>query len=360
MHRSKILGWFLLIAGLFGWNQLSGQTVFVWPGDANDNGKANHVDLLYLGLHYGRQGTARDSISINWVPHEVAKWLPPMGGRADPAHADCNGDSTVNSLDMVAIETNYGLDNGFIVPDSSSISGLLTDPALSFSFPLDSLAAGSTDTIPLFLGTSSLPVDSLLGFAATIEYDSNLVDTAYAWFGDSWLGTPGQNLLSMDHYEKGSLSLSATRIDRLNAQQGKGAIGGIVIVMDDNLKTHASLASLRLEFSQVLCIDNQGLVVDVRPEVDSVEVYRPSEEFGALVYPVPAWDQLQIRMLNPAQGRVEGRLMDAQGRLVRNFSFENAAYVMPCEQLLAGIYYLQLSAGSAILTKKIIVLREGF
>ena len=334
------------------------QTVFVWPGDVNDNGVVNHIDLIYLGLHYGLQGPGRDSVSIDWQSHEVPKWLPAQPGRIDPAHADCNGDSTVDILDVMPIEVNHGLDNGFVTADSSSLSNLPTAAALSFDLPSDSIAAGSRDTIWIDYGSAAAPIDSLSGIAATISFDSNLVDSAYTWFGDSWLGTLGTDLITFERSRPGSISFSATRIDRGNATIGAGRIGGIVVVMDDNLKTHATAESMALEFSDVLCLNSEGEVILARTETRAVPVFTPMEELAALVFPVPAYDALHISLVNPVEGRTEGRLVNVQGQAVRSFEFGEWQYSLSVTDLQAGVYILELVRNNSTLRKRILVTND--
>lgn len=351
--------WLLVLLGIMGSGSAWAQdTTQVWPGDANANGTVSHVDLLYVGLHYGKTGPARDSISINWTAHDVLKWATPTAGRADPAHADCNGDSTVDFVDVFAIETNYGLDNGSNLSDSSSLSNLQTDPPLSISLPAGSLAVGTRDTLDLILGSPSIPVDSMLGFSATLRYDTSLIDTAYAWFGNSWLGTPGVDMLTFDHQGADTLAIAATRTDRTNRLQTGGVIGGIVVVMDDNLKTYATYEALNLEIIQVLCLKSSGKVVPVYTRPDTLPVYTPSGELEALVYPVPTTSELNIALLNPVQEPIEGILRDAMGRTVKTFGFTGREYVLPCSELQAGLYFLELREGPAVLQKRIVILNE--
>lgn len=343
----------LLLLTVGGWQATYSQTVTVWPGDANDNGVVNHVDLLYLGIHFGLQGPGRASISINWTGHQADKWLTPIPNRVDPAHADCNGDSTVDAIDVLAIETNYGLDNGWVLPDSSSLSNVLTNPPLGFALPSSPLLAGTQDTIPFTLGSAGIPVDSLLGFSATLTYDTSLVDTAYVYFGDSWLGTPGVDLLTLESYSPGALEVAATRTDRTDVLNKRGGIGGVVVVMDDNLKTHATAASLNLGFSQALCLTSFRNVVRIVPNADTIPILPGTAQIGAIMYPVPVTQQLNIVLLEAQEGIVSGRLLDGLGREVKAFQFDGLQYVFQRENLINGIYFIELTTDTAILRRKI-------
>ena len=199
---------------LVGFGTTQAQTTNVWPGDINNNGAVNHVDLLYLGLNLGEKGTPRDSTSINWVGHSANLWRPSVTNIPDPCYADCIGDSMVEQNDRIAIDVNFGLDRGFILPDSSSLNrtGGSTAP-LEFDFSTAPLVSGGTDTIYILLGTPDDPVDSLLGFATTITFDSTVVDSAYLITDGSWLGTEGVDLMAIDNYESGELDIAMSRTD---------------------------------------------------------------------------------------------------------------------------------------------------
>lgn len=339
-----------------GTTALVGQITQVWPGDANENGTVNHVDLLYLGIHFGDTGPVRDSISINWTAHDVQKWLLPMAGRPDPAHSDCNGDSTIDFLDLVAIETNYGFDNQSNIPDSTSfITTNGSSPVLSFAFDNGPWLAGTTDTIWIELGDSLNPVDSLLGFATTLSFDSLLVDSAYAFFDDSWLGTPGQDLIELERFQSGSLDMAATRTDQTNIQGGRGRIGGVVIVMTDNLKRAVNVDSLQIGFTQALALTAAIRVVPLVVNESSQAVLSASEDFEVLVYPVPTLDRLNIRQLSPSGSPIAGRLFDLQGRLARSFTFQNET-ALERDGLQSGLYLLELQSGDLVLRKRVIFL----
>lgn len=346
---------FLLLLLTSVWQLAGAQTAEVWPGDANANGTVSHVDLLYLGRWFGETGPARDSISINWTLHEVPKWLPAQPGRPDPAHADCNGDSTVNILDFAAIEVNFGLDNQSNLPDLSSLGTNSTSEApMSAVLAGGPLTSGTIDTLWLLLGDSLNPVDSLLGFATTLAFDSTLVDTAWAFFDDSWLGA-SQDLLTIDRYRPGSMDLAATRLDRTDVLQGRGRIGGVVVVMTENLKKAVSITELDLAFAQALGLTSGLQAAPIFANASQEPVYSATEAFEALVYPVPASAALNIAVLAPQSAEISGRLYDSQGRLSRSFRFTGRTALQRAG-LHSGVYILELRIDDMVLRKRIIFL----
>ncbi len=44
----------------------------VWPGDVNDNGIVNHLDLLYIGAAYNFEGSPRSTPGNTWMSNDVS------------------------------------------------------------------------------------------------------------------------------------------------------------------------------------------------------------------------------------------------------------------------------------------------
>ena len=76
----------------------------VYPGDANNDGVVNEVDVLPLGIFWSTTDLARDSLGISWVIKPVKQ---PWAQRA-ATYADANGDGVVDIEDLDAISANWG------------------------------------------------------------------------------------------------------------------------------------------------------------------------------------------------------------------------------------------------------------
>ncbi|MGB1204608.1 MAG: hypothetical protein ACPG5B_03110 [Chitinophagales bacterium] len=81
----------------------------VWPGDADDNGTVNMVDLLSIGLKYGTTGSHRDSISITFNGKNAQSWSGKLPNNTNDKNIDCNGNGTINVIDTTAISRNFNL-----------------------------------------------------------------------------------------------------------------------------------------------------------------------------------------------------------------------------------------------------------
>ena len=76
----------------------------VWPGDTDNNGIVDTLDILPIGIYFRSTGNARENISYNWTANE----FPALWEDEAAAPADCNGDGIVNISDVLAIGLNMG------------------------------------------------------------------------------------------------------------------------------------------------------------------------------------------------------------------------------------------------------------
>ncbi len=86
------------------WNyELSVTSFFsVYPGDTDNNGIVDALDVLPIGVYFFESGTPRET-GFDWSPYNVLPW------ETIPAtYADANGDGVVNEVDIIGIGVNWG------------------------------------------------------------------------------------------------------------------------------------------------------------------------------------------------------------------------------------------------------------
>jgi enterochelin esterase-like enzyme len=75
----------------------------IFPGDTDNNGIVDALDILPIGLYFLNEGYGRDSTSYSWSTEGSINWswdTPPA------THADANGDGIVDEKDVIAIGMN--------------------------------------------------------------------------------------------------------------------------------------------------------------------------------------------------------------------------------------------------------------
>ncbi|MFC1583122.1 DUF1565 domain-containing protein [Candidatus Neomarinimicrobiota bacterium] len=75
----------------------------VYPGDTDNNGNVDALDILPIGIHFGQIGSPRISGGVMWNAYPSVIWLDPAA-----TYADANGDGMVDEKDVIAIGVNWG------------------------------------------------------------------------------------------------------------------------------------------------------------------------------------------------------------------------------------------------------------
>ncbi|MEM6269243.1 MAG: T9SS type A sorting domain-containing protein [Bacteroidota bacterium] len=334
------------------------------PGDANSNGLCSQVDVLYIGLTYGAQGPPRGNPSFQWnPPQQYTPWNLTTSDFVNYAHSDCDGNGTVDSLDVLAVEQNFGISNNpFINLDSVNNIAPPGAPSISLQFPVDTTVVSGTTTLitDLVLGTMANPVDSIHGIAFTLTYDWNIVDTVLVNLHGGWLTNPAG--ISLRRYwvedSVGIIHGVITNTDNQN-RAGYGSIGAIGIVMDDNIRL-AGNYDLPIDITFVRTMTGSGNGVEIHPESTNLTVITtvandPIEPEKVIIYPNPSTGSLRISAPHLSPGTV--RLFRYSGQLVREFS---AAPIhnrrLDLDRVLAGVYLLEFETARGILRKKLLLL----
>ncbi|MCS7085104.1 MAG: cohesin domain-containing protein [Bacteroidia bacterium] len=94
---------------------VSSPVVYIWPGDANNDGTVNALDysLVLAGQNPGVFGNARasDQQGISWSAKIAPDpWATSTLG-VNNRFLDCNGDGQISAADIIAVLQNFGLNH---------------------------------------------------------------------------------------------------------------------------------------------------------------------------------------------------------------------------------------------------------
>jgi len=87
-----------------GWTtNLVTNSTMVYPGDTDNNGIVDAMDILPIGVFFLMQGGPRQEVSLIWGAKETIVW-------SDSAvtYADANGDGIVDEKDVIGVGVNWG------------------------------------------------------------------------------------------------------------------------------------------------------------------------------------------------------------------------------------------------------------
>ncbi|MCB9265873.1 MAG: T9SS type A sorting domain-containing protein [Lewinellaceae bacterium] len=329
----------------------------VWPGDANADNIAHHIDLLNLGIAYGYQGTPRFEDGANWVGVTASDWPQAFADGTNYKHADCNGDGVVDNADRQVLEQNYGLTHGPLaaVP---SLPGTDTDPPAYLGFP-GQMPVGSSFNIPIVVGTEDLPIQDVYGVAFTIVYDPEVIDAGSLdiIYPVTWFGEPGVNTISIDrtYAAEGRIEMAITRTDQNNVS-GYGPIAFLIGIIDD-------IAGLKPDTDTEVSIENvlalsvgEGRIPlkgrSVRFKLKNKDEEPPAEADGVFsVFPNPTTDWVTVASKYGYQPE-QLTLLTLDGKELNVPKEENRRISL--QGLPAGTYILSIRTGDTRVHKLVV------
>ncbi len=232
------------------------QGLLVWPGDTNNDGIVNQNDVLPLGLHWSRTGSARQNASMVWQPQPATPWTPEAA-----TYADADGNGIVNQNDVLPIGLNWGKTHGAAglmvdnknyrpVSDSSNDGGLCyviggnTGPGQEFW--VDVRCTGVTN---LF----GLAFELLYSPATQIEYQATEI-------GDFM----GPDLISFTSHDNNAarVSVGISRKAPQDGVNGSGIVARIRMRMAANAPSGETVA---VSFQNVTANDPGGAALVIEP-----------------------------------------------------------------------------------------------
>ncbi len=330
----------------------------VWAGDTDTNKVVNHFDILPLGLGFGQTGTVRPNADINYDCEPALNFVnsTPVTG-TNYKHADTDGNGLVNANDTVAIIQNWGL----IHLKNSYINN---QTGIPFFIDYETAIPGQTVQIPIILGDSTVPADSIYGIAFSINYDETLTDSnsVYVDFNTSWLGTNNTDLINIqkDFYTQGKIDVGVVRTDQVN-RSGIGQIGSFnLTIKDDILKSNTQRLDLLIsdvriitnaETERVAATPPTDILISIASNLNPVL----HKDIRVNMFPNPVKDQLFIQS-NDAIQTIE--LIDMTGRILQQKKGEDALQqTLSLAGFSNGMYLIRVSTSQQTKVQKIMVQR---
>ena len=330
----------------------------VWPGDIDYDLGVDHLDLLMLGLAVGNSGTTRDSVSTLFIAHNSIDWPTFLVNPVNMKHADCDGSGIIDTNDIYAIVTNYGLVHpAFVNPSAINfpLSGI--GAPLYFDFPAGSAVAGNSYSVPIGYGQQGSAGQPLYGIAFSVVYDTNQVDpsSVYISYPSNWLASSG-DAISIQHNfpAQGIIDAAITRYDL-----GNSVGNGEIAIIHFTLKTNAS-GNFNLSFLQPLALLNNQSEIILQPQpMSPVPVTVGLTEQTAIQFtlsPNPAQDYVRISGI-PSNLNYSLRIYDNVGRIIetKQIPSGNSMHEINISTLSSGIYTIEISNPDFKSVKKLII-----
>ncbi|HHS95680.1 MAG TPA: T9SS type A sorting domain-containing protein, partial [Phaeodactylibacter sp.] len=344
----------------------------VWPGDANQDGKADALDLLHIGLGYGASGPPRSGDPEEWTGQVAQDWDWETTDGINYKHLDANGDGTINEFDLLPIIHHYSpmlYDAGFY----SSNDG----PVVYLDFNVDTIVINQNTgsniniTAGLIIGASSHPVENLHGLSLSLEYDASMTEVVngvhtqynpFSFFGnDESVMAFGNSLYNSKQLD---FAMSRKADSGINGY-GRVATFDFIIVVDIIDGRVESAVPFKLPIKSIRAYDAEGNIIKLNIEAKEAEVVfvkessTSTQENGL---------QSKVRLFpNPAKDgsvNIEWKDLEVQsvicynslGQQIKATSVENADHLLyVTDDLATGVYLLQIQTDKGLVNKKLLV-----
>jgi hypothetical protein len=368
---------FLILLLLCFFTFSGGWTQTVWPGDVNNNGIVNGVDLLYWGLAHGATGPSRDDETATWDPKQAPDpWGQIFPNGLNYYYADCNGDGKISEDDADdAINKNYGQTHGTVKSDGfANAEQGSAAPAIRLIPTTPVVGPGDELDISFQIDDSSMPVENFYGIAFTIRYSNDYLsedeEIEFKLDNNTWLTEDESFVKSylFNNQAEGTAMLAITRTDQKSVAIGEAEIGRFSVVIEDIIILK-EIDTIQIEIDSVILIsDDFGRVatqpasieVIVAQNPDSILVvssnsYNPMYIFDkAKAFPNPARRTFTIQ--TPVQ--LDGiEIFNAMGQQI---DFEVMSSGKPLYQIRvasnipSGLILVRLHAKGQAITRKLL------
>lgn len=294
----------------------------VLPGDANDNGRVDHYDVLSIGYAYGHVGPTRAPASSSQPQDILELWPYAYPNGTNFIHADSDGNGRIELIDFALLALNQGLEEEEV--DELVFTSFVGEgPELEFNngAPIDPVNAVGALQIPIRVNASA-ESPALNGIAFEIEVDPNYIVDASFNFSSQWISADNMTFPYI-RYEGNKIKVAISRLGS-NPVEGGGLLGVLnLIVVEDLIGILPAGSGSEIPFigaNNILAVDGEfqstgvsssGLGFWPLTSVTSNPAPNPNDQLLATLSPNPVQDQLRVQSQSSFT-KVE--LIDLQGR----------------------------------------------
>lgn len=313
----------------------------VWPGDANNDGIANHFDLLAIGTAFGAVGPARTS-GYTWSPQQSGDWAQEFPNGANYKHADTDGNGLVDASDANLITIHHGkFREGYLNQDEYQAGD---DVFMQTSTDIENNTVEKADgAFSIFV--KKQPIDSLVGIALTVVYD-----TAYFTGGQTlqtlWSDCPyyltgsGQNAAKLN----GEINFATYNAEGLCPLDGEKLIS----ILQISPKTILLSPSTAIRFTKIRGLLANGKEIalggqDLELSFQNFEIKKREEQpSGIKVYPNPSTGVFYFNLEKTTV--LDWEITDATGRLINvRPDLHQRDFMLDLSEFPSGVYFMRLS-----------------
>ena len=277
----------------------------VWPGDTNNDGIANMLDILFLGKGIGEYGAARTNPTVEWYGQFADEWGKSFAFTEDMKHLDSDGNGEVDTDDLDALDDFYNRTH-HIHPEINPFEK--KDPIILVPTFTPPLKVGDLVTFDIYLGESGNEAINMYGITYSFGYDPSFVDESSInidFKENSWLLTnnnsPALTLVkNLDLLNRVEVGLTRTNGYSVS---GAGTVASLDFIIEDDLdvRLENGKLSFKINLENIIGLDanNQyfrlpDYETEVEIQIGGDNVKNNDEQL--IVFPNPTQDYLSVHL----------------------------------------------------------------
>lgn len=321
----------------------------VYPGDANHDKTVGMEDIFPIGIHYNDVVNFRSVISTDWIGQLAFGANDTLANGVDIKHADCNGDGSINDIDIEdGVLTNYSYTHN----SEKSIQSTCDYPLYVVLPQL--YKENDSAVIKIGLDMSNNLGQEVYGIKFTLEFDTNFVQssTMQARATDDWFGIENNNYLLKykNDIVANKMDVGVVGIDKINRTGGGILIDGIWTMEDEVIPIAHLSDSMSIRITNVKIIDFYENEIDACGIDTFVVVYDKTVGINTLpenkvfaFYPNPTKSS-NIYFNNHSDVETI-EIFSLQGKLIS--SYHNIDNTINISELNNGVYLIKATDKNA-------------
>ena len=328
----------------------------VWPGDVNNNGIVNEIDLLYLGFAFGETGPPRTTQNTDWMGQDTPEnWQGNFPDGLNFAYADCDGDGTVDLDDVSVIELNLSRthDDVPFIRDEILEAEPGTDPRFAFLNEDLNVFPGGSINLDISLGNEDIPVEGLLGLSFSINVNPAFFQnelTSFEFNDVAWI-SPFENqntqlILKDPANGKTTIAFSATDKKPVN---GAGLIGTVsFVIIEDIIDFLEQEDTVKVEIDSITVVtdDLDKIPVEAASVVLEIEGRTTSNRYNPVLkniqlYPNPTNRLVLLRTNGIPIDKVE--IVNILGQIVYEKPLKKQSFhSLDLQRVPPGLHWIRI------------------
>ncbi len=344
----------------------SGLEDYVYPGDADTNGKANLNDVLFVGLGNDASGYPRPNPTTDWQGQLAFDWDSNMGG-VNYKHLDCDGDGEVDHHDVNTVLLNAEPMPVTVLSTEPNLPPVYLELLTDSIVITDASPSEFTVSLELKVGNGQAPAYDLSGISVAIDYPEDLVKKSAMvdYFDNSFFGSSNELLWASSHFlDAHQLDMAFVRNDQ-TSKDGYGKLAKVDIIIDDivYLRT-GKYIEVPITIKGIKGIDaegnikefsvkNNGVTTVVFVNKTTVGTLNPALQGKVTVYPSPATSYVSIEIKDLHPNRLEVFDMLAQ-KIYETHSTNKNVMQVDMKKWTAGQYVFKLYTDEGLVVKRVV------